>query len=187
MNNESGGNHKMANKTNIAMVTVIGILIAAYFAIDFKQQARFPPPFIAHSKPYAEVSTQAKHAEPYVDLQLSNLKMHADDKKKKKAFQQRISDLQVHSAGQVQAVLPDDQQGSAHQKFILKLSTQQTVLVAHNIDLSARLQNLKQGDTVEFYGEYEYSPQGGVIHWTHHDPQKKHVDGWLKYNGQIYQ
>lgn len=32
----------MANKTNIAMVTVIGILIAAYFAIDFKQQARFP-------------------------------------------------------------------------------------------------------------------------------------------------
>ncbi|MBQ1494882.1 MAG: DUF3465 domain-containing protein, partial [Acinetobacter sp.] len=46
---------------------------------------------------------------------------------------------------------------------------------------------LRKGEIVEFYGEYEYSPKGGVIHWTHHDPQAKHVDGWLKYQGKSYQ
>jgi len=40
---------------------------------------------------------------------------------------------------------------------------------------------------VEFFGEYEYSEKGGVIHWTHHDPSRKHVDGWLKHQGRTYQ
>jgi len=26
-----------------------------------------------------------------------------------------------------------------------------------------------------------------VIHWTHHDPQGKHINGWLKYQGKMYQ
>ncbi|WLF84546.1 DUF3465 domain-containing protein [Moraxella sp. ZY21109] len=103
------------------------------------------------------------------------------------AFQQRKSDVQVYSKGKVIAILPDDNQGSRHQKFILKLNNGITVLVAHNIDLAPRIQNLRKGDMVEFYGEYEYSDKGGVIHWTHHDPQKRHVGGWLKHEGQTYQ
>jgi hypothetical protein len=62
-----------------------------------------------------------------------------------------------------------------------------TVLVAHNIDLSPRIDGLQKGDALEFYGEYEYSGKGGVIHWTHHDPQQRHVDDWLKYKGRTYQ
>lgn len=110
-----------------------------------------------------------------------------DNEKIQQAFQQQKSNFQVHSEGQVKAILPDDNEGSRHQKFILKLSNGHTVLVAHNIDLSSRINDLKRGEVVEFNGEYEYSYQGGVIHWTHHDPQKNHVDGWLKYNGKIYQ
>lgn len=71
--------------------------------------------------------------------------------------------------------------------MILKLENGLTVLVAHNIDLAPRVEGLRKGEIVEFYGEYEYSPKGGVIHWTHHDPQAKHVDGWLKYQGKSYQ
>ncbi|HCJ6793132.1 DUF3465 domain-containing protein, partial [Acinetobacter baumannii] len=26
-----------------------------------------------------------------------------------------------------------------------------------------------------------------VLHWTHHDPQNRHENGWLKHNGRIYQ
>lgn len=103
------------------------------------------------------------------------------------AFQQRKSDVQVYSKGKVIAILPDDNKGSRHQKILLKLNNGITVLVAHNIDLAPRIQNLRKGDMVEFYGEYEYSDKGGVIHWTHHDPQKRHVGGWLKHEGQTYQ
>ena len=104
-----------------------------------------------------------------------------------KAYSEKRSDVQVQGVGVVVKVLSDDNKGSRHQRFLLKLSSKLTLLVAHNIDLSPRIENLKEGDSVEFYGEYEWNDKGGVIHWTHHDPRKKHKDGWLKHNGQIYQ
>ncbi len=103
------------------------------------------------------------------------------------AFQKRLSDVQVKGVGIVKRVLPDDNEGSRHQKFILSVSNTQTVLVAHNIDLAPRIPGLRAGDRVEFYGEYEWSKQGGVIHWTHHDPNRRHVGGWLKHAGKTYE
>lgn len=103
------------------------------------------------------------------------------------AFNKKISNLQVQSQGVVIKVLKDDLEGGKHQRFILKLNSGQTLLIAHNIDLAPRINNLKVGDVVSFYGEYEWNPQGGVIHWTHKDPQEKHPHGWLKHKGKIYQ
>lgn len=74
-----------------------------------------------------------------------------------------------------------------HQKFILQLSSGQTLLVAHNIDLASRINSLREGDTVEFYGVYEWNSKGGVLHWTYHDLRGHHLNGWLKYNGTLYQ
>ncbi|MCW8947876.1 MAG: DUF3465 domain-containing protein, partial [Sedimenticola sp.] len=80
-----------------------------------------------------------------------------------------------------------DNKGSRHQKFLLQVSSNQTLLISHNIDLAPRIQSIRKGDTVEFNGEYEWNAKGGVVHWTHQDPNGRHVDGWLKHNGQRYQ
>ena len=102
------------------------------------------------------------------------------------AFDRRQSDTQVQGRGEVLRVLADDNEGSRHQRFILRLESGQTVLVAHNIDLAPRVASLRKGDLVEFFGEYEWNEKGGVIHWTHHDPRGTHVDGWLKHGDRTY-
>ncbi|MDD9158466.1 DUF3465 domain-containing protein [Aliivibrio sp. S4TY2] len=113
--------------------------------------------------------------------------VQANDYQLKQAFENHQSDLQIKGQGKVVHILPDDNKGSRHQRFLLKLNNQQTLLVAHNIDLAPRIPNLKVGDNVQFYGEYEWNKKGGVIHWTHKDPRNRHVHGWLKHNGRVYE
>ncbi|MGA2508124.1 MAG: DUF3465 domain-containing protein [Chitinispirillaceae bacterium] len=103
------------------------------------------------------------------------------------AFSNHESNLQVYGQGVVTRVLPDDNIGSRHQRFILKLASGQTLLIAHNIDFAPRISALRKGDTVQFYGEYEWSLKGGVIHWTHRDPKGVHAAGWLELKGKKYQ
>jgi molybdopterin converting factor small subunit len=102
-----------------------------------------------------------------------------------KAFKNRLSDYQVEDTGIVVKVLADDLHGSRHQKFLLK-NNNITLLFAHNIDLAPRIKNLQEGDRVDFFGEYEWNPKGGVVHWTHHDPRGNHASGWLKHKGKKY-
>lgn len=105
----------------------------------------------------------------------------------KKAFEIHKSDVQVKGSGTVIRILKDDNKGARHQKFILKLSSGQTILIAHNIDLAPRINSISHGDVIQFYGEYEWNNKGGLVHWTHHDPNGRHIDGWLKHNGSVYQ
>ena len=111
----------------------------------------------------------------------------AGDAEMKRAFQQQVSDLQVSGKGKVIRLLADDLKGSRHQKFIIRLDNQLSLLIAHNIDLAPRINRLKEGDWIEFYGEYEWNSKGGVVHWTHLDPNGFHVAGWLKHKGKKYQ
>jgi hypothetical protein len=103
------------------------------------------------------------------------------------AYNSRLSDVQVEGQGVVSRILPDDREGSRHQRFVLRLPNGRTLLVTHNIDLAPRINALREGDTVSFYGEYEWNEKGGLIHWTHHDPDGRHVDGWLRHEGRVYQ
>ena len=104
----------------------------------------------------------------------------------REAYANRRGDIQVEGAGRVTRILRDDTQGSRHQRFIIELGSGQTVLVSHNIDLAPRVEGLRVGDEVTFFGEYEWNPQGGVIHWTHHDPAGRHPDGWIRHRGRTY-
>jgi hypothetical protein len=103
------------------------------------------------------------------------------------AYMLHLQDIQVMGEGEVVKVLADDNKGSKHQRFILRVPEGFTVLVAHNIDLAPRIKNIATGDSVAFYGEYVWNEKGGVVHWTHHDPRGRHVSGWVKHNGITYQ
>lgn len=155
-------------KNNLIIVVVIVILMAVYLGLDLKQQD--------------QITDKSQTEQSNIAISISD-----DQHKIMQAYQQQSSNIQVQGRGVVKTILPDDNDGSRHQKMILKLENGLTILIAHNIDLAPRIEGLKKGDTVEFYGEYEYSQKGGVIHWTHHDPRGKHIDGWLKYQGKIYQ
>jgi hypothetical protein len=36
-------------------------------------------------------------------------------------------------------------------------------------------------------GEYEFDPEGGVLHWTHHDPSARHIAGYVVIGSRTYQ
>jgi hypothetical protein len=110
----------------------------------------------------------------------------ADDSPIGRAFKSGASNIQVEGEGTVTRILTDDLNGRRHQRFIVSLASGQTLLVAHNIDIAPRIAGLKEGDSVRFNGEYVWNEKGGVIHWTHHDPEGRHVAGWVKHNGKTF-
>ncbi|MFB2538069.1 MULTISPECIES: DUF3465 domain-containing protein [unclassified Acinetobacter] len=182
---------RISNK--IINSVIIGAVIVLFLAYFFKSQShqtdtqqhssqtQYTPQQLEQTSP-KQASPKSKNIHHSAVYNSSNGAAQIQQ-----AFLNRQSNVQIQGIGQVKAVLPDDNDGSRHQKIILNLENGHTILVAQNIDLAPKIQNLKKGDTVEFFGEYEYSDKGGVMHWTHHDPQKRHVDGWLKHKGQIYQ
>lgn len=102
-----------------------------------------------------------------------------------RAFRDRESDVVVEASGTVERVLSDDLQFPRHQRFILRIAPNHTLLVAHNIDLAPRVP-VEPGSRVAFRGEYEWNDQGGVVHWTHHDPENRRDGGWIEIDGKRY-
>ena len=109
-----------------------------------------------------------------------------DNRALAQAFAQKQSHVWLQGQGVVKKRLPDDTQGARHQRFLVSISPSQTLLFAHNIDVAPRVEPLAVGDVVSFRGEYIYNPKGGIMHWTHHDPQGRQ-HGWIKHQDHIYE
>jgi hypothetical protein len=101
------------------------------------------------------------------------------------AYRARRSNVQIEGVGRVVRVLADDREGARHERFILQVAGGVSVLVAHNVDLAPRVP-VAAGDSVALRGEYEWSPKGGVVHWTHRDPGGRHEAGWIRHDGRLY-
>ena len=108
----------------------------------------------------------------------------------RRAIEKERSGVMVTFTASVTRLLPDDNDGSRHQRFIMELPERigdmRTILVAHNIDLAKRVP-LAEGDTVTVRGQYEWNEKGGVIHWTHHDPGGLREGGWIEHAGVRYE
>ncbi len=102
-------------------------------------------------------------------------------------FQTHRSYVEVTADGTVVRVLPDRTGPSGpHEQFLIQLSTGDlTVLVEHNLTIGARVP-VSVGDHVIVHGEYIWNSDGGLIHFTHHDPVGKHQGGYIEENGKRY-
>ena len=103
-------------------------------------------------------------------------------------YAEKRSTVEVTADGVVTRVLADDSGPSGvHQRFIIRLAgSTQTVLVENNVTIGQRAPVLV-GDDVMVHGEYVWNDQGGLIHFTHHDPAPAHEGGWIELKGVRYQ
>lgn len=103
----------------------------------------------------------------------------------RRAFEERRSGVWLSVRGEAVRTLKDDLKGARHQRFIIRLTGGQTLLISHNIDLAPRVP-LAPGDELEVRGRYEWNPRGGLLHWTHRDPAGKRPGGWVRLGGKTY-
>ena len=159
-------------------------MLCAYLTIY-----RSRPPHSASTTPAAPSSPTAASAPPSSATPSGPAAASpvVDDPTIARAIADHAHEVTVDAAGVVSRVLPDDREGERHQRFIVRLPSGTTVLIAHNIDIAPRIEGLRAGAPIAFEGEYVWNAQGGVVHWTHHDPSGRHQSGFVKYNGRLYQ
>jgi hypothetical protein len=102
-------------------------------------------------------------------------------------FANHRSKVEVTADGIVVRLFPDRQSSTGtHEQFIIRLTSQnQTVEIEHDISIGKRVP-VAQGDEVIVHGEYIWNAQGGLIHFTHHDPQATHEGGYIIDDGKTY-
>jgi Protein of unknown function (DUF3465) len=166
----------------VAALMIAAFLIGRFLAPESPPADGIPPHHEAHTDREAGNRNAARPAQRQPAPRATD-----DDDAILQAFEAGRGDLMVESAGTVTKLLADDRDGSRHQRFLIRLANGHTLLIAHNIDLAARIDDLQAGDIVAFKGEYEWNAKGGVIHWTHRDPAGRHSGGWLRHDGRIYQ
>lgn len=72
-----------------------------------------------------------------------------------------------------------------HESFYAR-SAAGPVEVVDNVDIAPRCP-VQTGDRVEICGEMVHDRgRPPIVHWTHHDPNHHHPDGFIRANGRLY-
>lgn len=75
--------------------------------------------------------------------------------------------------------------GCVHEAFTAQ-SRAGPVEVVDNVDIAPPCP-VRAGDRVEVCGEMVHDPgRPPVVHWTHHDPQHRHAEGFIRLRGRLY-
>ncbi len=145
-------------------------LLAIIFLIWLLSRIEFAPPFQDSDVPVSE-SKESRQAES-PDIRT--------------LFEEQRSGVMVAAEGNVTRILSDDNEGSRHQRFIISVPNELSLLITHNIDLAPRVP-IQVNDQISIYGQYEWNNKGGLIHWTHHDPKNLRPGGWIKHKNKKYE
>ena len=172
------------NKKTMGIWGTIGtlVLVAAFYAFEHWQKSKGGGSGSSGSE---SSRGNGGSARPPSDAPRST-RTQPDNAAILRMLSQRAHEKWVEGASIVVKVLRDDLDGDRHQKFLLRISNDDRVLVAHNIDLAPRVP-LRAGDLVSYRGKYVWSEKGGVLHWTHHDPRRPGKGGWLRHEGKVYE
>ena len=100
-------------------------------------------------------------------------------------YQNRQSGAMVEFEGHIVKLLSDDNEGSRHQRFIVKIDNQHNVLIAHN-SYVAPIEPIKVNQPINIDGQYEWNERGGVVHWTHADTYGTREGEWINFQGKKY-
>ena len=103
----------------------------------------------------------------------------------RRAVNEHAANVELETSGAVTRLLPDDNDGSRHERFLIRAAGDLSILVVYNLDLAPRVP-VHVGDSVTLRGEYIWNDRGGMIHWTHHDPSRHHEPGWIDVGGRRY-
>lgn len=61
-----------------------------------------------------------------------------------------------------------------------------SVEIVDNVGIAPRVP-VQPGDSIQVRGEMVHDPgRMPVVHWTHHDPDGRHQDGFIRYQGRVY-
>lgn len=180
MNQQDEQSYKLGKKKVIHILVYVGVaIVAAYFGIDLTNSPNSASNNQTQRPAQSEPQTSASQAQSVADSQRALVEL---------ARSQRSGQM-VEMHARVAKLLPDDNDGSRHQRFLLAIdyepSPTDSVLVAHNIDLAPRVP-VEEGSIIRVFGQYEWNDRGGVLHWTHHDPRGRHAEGWIELDGVRY-
>lgn len=163
----------MQKKLAQTIVVLVGVGVLAFYQ-HFQQPASTQQN--TAKTPAAETASNSSQGNPDYRQAVSKIRDSASNPDAK--FWTTIQ-------GTVVKLLKDDREGDQHQRFLIRVAPDITLLVAHNIDLAQRIP-VQAGATVVISGEYIWNNKGGLMHWTHHDPRGR-KGGWIEFAGKRYE
>jgi hypothetical protein len=101
------------------------------------------------------------------------------------AHRYRQTGFMAEVDGTVARILMDNKEESRQQKFTMRLSNGQMVLVTHDQEAAGRVP-VAVGDPVLVRGEYVWTETGGTLRHTQRDYSTRRLHGWIDHRGERY-
>lgn len=109
-----------------------------------------------------------------------------DNERLLNAFEQGRTGVWVSGHGTVAQLIGDETvAGEENQRILVDVESQLNLIIRHSLEQSDRVP-VAQGDTIAFQGRYSFNGRGGVVGFTHHDPEQPGDGGWVRHQGSLY-